>query len=96
VATCVASRWARTFKFAEFKVNESIKLVKNRDYWKKGCVSRRHRIHDHADRSTRMLSFVSGRFDMTFPTDVSVPLLRTSARRTQAQCTMRATGVSTT
>ena len=85
------------FKFAEFKVNESIKLVKNPDYWKKGLPyldGIEYTIMP--DRSTRMLSFVSGRFDMTFPTDVSVPLLKNIRRDApQAQCTMRATGVST-
>ncbi len=85
------------FKFAEFKANESIKLVKNQDYWKKGLPyldGIEYTIMP--DRSTRMLSFVSGRFDMTFPTDVSVPLLKNIRRDApQAQCTMRATGVST-
>ncbi|MFI5001738.1 MAG: ABC transporter substrate-binding protein, partial [Reyranellales bacterium] len=48
------------------------------------------------DRSTRMLAFASGKFDMTFPTDVSVPLLKNIRRDApQAQCTMRATGVAT-
>ena len=85
------------FKFAEFKMNESIKLVKNTDYWKKGLPyldGIEYTIMP--DRSTRMLSFVSGRVDMTFPTDVSVPLLKNIRRDApRAQCTMRATGVST-
>ena len=56
------------FKFVEFKMNEGIKLTKNTDYWKNGpALSRRHRIHDHADRSTRMLSFVSGRVRHDLP-----------------------------
>ena len=47
------------------------------------------------DRSTRMLSFVGGKFDMTFPTDVTVPLLKNISKDApQALCTMRATGVS--
>src|SRR5476649_2351460 len=85
------------FKFAEFKMNESIKLVKNTDYWKKGLPyldGIEYTIMP--DRSTRMLSFVSGRVDMTFPTDVSVPLLKNIRRDApRALCTMRATGVST-
>ena len=57
------------FKFVEFKANVSIKLVRNPDYWKKGLP--------HLDgieftiitnRSTAILGFISGQFDMTFPT----------------------------
>src|SRR5258708_6990307 len=65
------------FKFVEFKANESIKLVRNPDYFKKGLP--------HLDgieftiisnRSTAILAFVAGKFDMTFPTEVSIPLLK--------------------
>ena len=65
------------FKFVEFKANESIKLVRNPDYLKKGLP--------HLDgieftiipnRSTAILGFVAGKFDMTFPTEVSIPLLK--------------------
>jgi peptide/nickel transport system substrate-binding protein len=85
------------FKLAEFKMKESIRLVKNPDYWKKG------RPYLDAieftiipDRSTRMLAFIAGRFDMTFPTDVTVPLLKDIKKEApHAQCTLRATNVST-
>lgn len=84
------------FKLAEFKMNEGIKLVKNADYWKKG------RPYLDAieftiipDRSTRMLSFIAGKYDMTFPADVTVPLLKNiKAEAPNAQCTMRESGVS--
>jgi peptide/nickel transport system substrate-binding protein len=65
------------FKFVEFKQNEGIKLTKNTDYWKKG--------RPYLDgieftivpnRATAMLSFVSGRFDITFPWEVTIPLLK--------------------
>jgi MarR-like DNA-binding transcriptional regulator SgrR of sgrS sRNA len=65
------------FKFVEFKANESIKLVKNPDYFKKGLP--------HLDgieftiitnRSTAILGFVAGKFDMTFPTHITIPLLK--------------------
>jgi peptide/nickel transport system substrate-binding protein len=85
------------FKLAEFKMNEGIKLVKNQDYWKPGrpyldAVE----FSIIADRSTRMLSFIAGKFDMTFPADVTVPLLKNIKRDApQAQCTMRESGVST-
>ncbi len=64
------------FKFVEFKQNEGIKITRNPDYWKKG--------RPYLDgieftvvpnRSTAMLSFVSGRFDITFPWEVTIPLL---------------------
>ncbi|MGZ5910259.1 MAG: ABC transporter substrate-binding protein [Reyranella sp.] len=65
------------FKFVEFKQNEGIKVTKNTDYWKKG------RPYLDAieftivpNRATAMLSFVSGRFDITFPWEVTMPLLK--------------------
>jgi peptide/nickel transport system substrate-binding protein len=84
------------FKLAEFKMNEGIKLVKNEDYWKKGLpYLDRIEFTIIADRSTRMLSFIAGKFDMTFPTDVTVPLLKNiRAEAPKAQCTMRESGVS--
>ncbi|MCW5746723.1 MAG: peptide ABC transporter substrate-binding protein [Alphaproteobacteria bacterium] len=65
------------FKFVEFKQNEGIKLVRNPDYWKKGRP-----YLDGIDftivpnRGTAMLGFVSGRFDITFPWEVTMPLLK--------------------
>lgn len=64
------------FKVVDFKRNESIKLVKNPDYWKKGRP-----YLDAIDwkivpnRSTRMLGFAANEFDMTFDSDVTFPLL---------------------
>ena len=84
------------FKLAEFKMNEGIKLVKNPDYWKPGLPyldGIEYTII--ADRSTRMLSFLSGKFDMTLPVDVTVPLLKNIRKDApNAQCTMRSTGVA--
>jgi peptide/nickel transport system substrate-binding protein len=65
------------FKFLEFKSNESVKLVRNPDYWRKG-----HPFVDAIDwrvvtnRSTRTLAFVAAEFDMTFSVDLSVKLMR--------------------
>ena len=65
------------FKFVEFKPNEYIKVARNSDYWKKDrpyldgieyTIIR--------DRSTATLAFISGKFDMTFPNALTVPLLR--------------------
>jgi peptide/nickel transport system substrate-binding protein len=61
------------FKFAEYKTNQSIKVVRNPDYWKKGrpyldgidyTI-----IHDV---STSILAFVAGKYDTTFPTNLTV------------------------
>ena len=62
------------FKFVEFKPNESIKVTRNPDYWKKDrpyLDGIEYTIIP--DPSTALLAFVSGKFDMTFPYDLSVP-----------------------
>ncbi|MGE0418718.1 MAG: ABC transporter substrate-binding protein [Acetobacteraceae bacterium] len=60
------------FKFAEFKQNESIKLVRNPDYWKPGkpyldgieyTIIR--------SRATAILALVSGKFDLTLTGELS-------------------------
>jgi len=65
------------FKFVSLKQNESVKFTKNKDYWKKD--------QPYLDgiewtiiksRSTRVLAFIAGRFDMAFNGDVTVPLHR--------------------
>ncbi|MBX3501011.1 MAG: peptide ABC transporter substrate-binding protein [Alphaproteobacteria bacterium] len=85
------------FKLVELRMNEGIKLTRNPDYWKPGrpyLDGIEYTIIQ--DRSTRMLSFISGNFDMTFPTDVTVPLLKDIKKDApHAQCTMRHTAVST-
>ena len=65
------------FKFVELKQNELIKLTKNPDYWKKGLPyldGIEYTIIPN--RSTAILGFVAGKFDITFPTEVSIPLLK--------------------
>jgi hypothetical protein len=76
------------FKFVEFKPNEYIKVARNPDYWK--------RDRPYLDgieytvipnRSTAILSFIAGKFDMTFPFEVTVPLLRdVKSQAPQAIC----------
>src|SRR5207244_13071885 len=85
------------FKFVEFKMNEGIKLARNADYWKPGRPYLDGiEFTIIPDRSTRMLSFIAGKFDMTFVADVSVPLLKTVRKDApNAQCVLRATGVTT-
>ena len=63
------------FKVAEFRANESIRLVKNTDYWKPGrpyLDGITYRIMPST--ATRMLSFLSGEFDMTGTSVVLNPL----------------------
>jgi peptide/nickel transport system substrate-binding protein len=85
------------FKFVEFKMNEGVKLTRNPDYWKPGRPYLDGiEFTIIPDRSTRMLSFIAGKFDMTFVADVSVPLLKTVKKDApNAQCVLRSTGVST-
>jgi peptide/nickel transport system substrate-binding protein len=85
------------FKFVEFKQNESIKITRNPDYWKKD--------HPYLDgieftiipnRSTAILAFIAGRFDMTFPTEVTIPLLKdVKSQAPQAVCSLVPINVST-
>ncbi len=65
------------FKFVSYKPNESIKLTRNTQYWKLG--------RPYLDgiewtiipnRSTAILAFIAGNFDLTFPFGISVPLMR--------------------
>jgi peptide/nickel transport system substrate-binding protein len=85
------------FKFVEWKRNEVMKFVRNPDYWKKGKP-----YLDAIDwrvipnRSTRILAFVAGEFDLTFDSDVTVPLMKDVASGApKAICGLRPTGVST-
>jgi peptide/nickel transport system substrate-binding protein len=76
------------FKFVEFKPNQSIKVVKNPDYWKPGRP-----YLDGIDytiipnRSTAILAFIAGNFDMSFPYEVTVPMLKdVQSQMPQANC----------
>jgi peptide/nickel transport system substrate-binding protein len=65
------------FKFAEFKPNELIRVVKNPDYWKAGrpyLDAIEYTII--SNRSTAILAFIAGQFDLTFPFEVSIPMLK--------------------
>ena len=64
------------FKFIEFKPDQSIKIVRNDDYWKPG--------YPHLDgieytivrdRSTVVLAFIAGKYDLTFAGSVTIPLM---------------------
>ncbi len=65
------------FKFVEMKQNESIKLVRNPDYWKKGLPYLDGiEFTIIRNRSTAVLAFVAGKIDMTFPTEMTVALVK--------------------
>lgn len=85
------------FKFVEFKRNESIKLARNPDYWKPGRPYLEGiDIRVISSRSTRILAFASGEFDLTFPDDVSIPLMKdVAAQAPDAICELRPQNVST-
>src|SRR5215468_6453200 len=62
------------FKFVEYRMNESIKLTRNLDYWKPGrpyLDGIEYTIIK--DTSTATLGFISGKFDMTFPYLLTIP-----------------------
>jgi peptide/nickel transport system substrate-binding protein len=65
------------FKFLEFKPNERSTVTRNPDYWKTGrpyLDGVEYTIIRNL--STATLAFVAGKFDMTFPYSLEVPLLR--------------------
>ena len=82
------------FKFVEFKPNESIKVTRNADYWKKDrpyldgiefTIIR--------NMSTATLAFISGTLDMTFPYTLTVPLLKdVRSQRPAAICELTPNG----
>ena len=64
------------FKFVEFKQNESIKLAKNANYWKKGLPYLDGiELTIISNRATAVLAFVAGKVDMTFPTEMTKALI---------------------
>jgi len=81
------------FKFVEFKSNQSVKLTRNPDYWKKGRPYLDGIDYTIiANRSTAVLSFIAGKFDMTFPYQLTVPLLKdVRSQVPQTICELRPT-----
>jgi len=65
------------FKFVEYKPNEHIKVVRNPDYWKKGrpyLDAIEYKIVPN--RSTAILGFVAGQYDLTWPYNLTPALMR--------------------
>ena len=76
------------FKFVEFQPNERIRVTRNPDYWKKGrpyLDGIEYTIIPN--RATALLAFETAQFDMTWPYDVPVPLLKeVESQAPQAVC----------
>jgi peptide/nickel transport system substrate-binding protein len=84
------------FKFVEFKANESIKLTRNENYWKKGLPYLDGiEFTIIPNRSTAILAFIAGKFDMTYPTEVTIPLLKdVKTQAPNAVCVVAPTNIS--
>jgi peptide/nickel transport system substrate-binding protein len=86
------------FKFVSYKPNAAIRVTRNPDYWKPD--------RPYLDGiewtfipncSTALLAFVAGQLDMTFPYEVTVPLLKDiEIQAPQAICELPPRGVSST
>jgi peptide/nickel transport system substrate-binding protein len=81
------------FKFVEFKQNESIKLVRNPDYWKPGrpyLDAIEYTIIPN--RSTMLLAMQAGKFDLTFTSDLTPELTKDlQAQVPSMQCVLQPT-----
>ncbi len=84
------------FKFVEFRSNQSVKVTRNPNYWKPGrpyLDGVEYTIIPN--RSTAILAFVAGKFDMTFPYEVSIPLLKDiKTQMPEAICEVTPTNVA--
>jgi peptide/nickel transport system substrate-binding protein len=85
------------FKFVEFKPNESIRLVRNTDYWKPGLPYLDGINYTIAkSRSTVILAFIAGKYDLTFAGSVTMSLMHDiQKQRPEAICVAPQGSVST-
>jgi len=70
------------FKFVEYRPNQHIKVTRNPDYWKAGrpyLDGIEYRIIRNV--GTALLSFTTRDVDMTFPAQVTVPLMKDLKRQ---------------
>jgi len=78
------------FKFVEYRPNERVTVAHNPEYWKKArpyLDGIEYTIVPN--RSTALLGFIAGKFDLTFPFDVSIPLLKeVKEQAPQAVCVL--------
>ena len=85
------------FKLAEFKANDVIRLTKNLDYWKKGLPYLDGIEYSIIpNRSTAILAFTAGKYDVTFPFEIPIPLVADiKSQAPQAVCEIATSNVST-
>jgi peptide/nickel transport system substrate-binding protein len=84
------------FKFVEFKPNEYIKVTRNPDYWKPGRPYLDGIEYDIVpNRSTAILGFIAGQFDVTWPYSVTPPLARDIANEAPKATCVTATNNGT-
>jgi peptide/nickel transport system substrate-binding protein len=85
------------FKFVEFKVNERVVVARNPDYWKPGKPYLDGIEYDIVpNRSTAILGFIAGQFDVTWPYSVTPPLARDIAQQAPNARCVKATQNGTT
>jgi peptide/nickel transport system substrate-binding protein len=84
------------FKFVSYKPNESISLTRNSDYWKPGrpyLDGIEYTITKN--RSTAILAFIAGKYELTFAGTLTIPLTYDLQRqRTDAMCELPPGSVS--
>jgi peptide/nickel transport system substrate-binding protein len=82
------------FKFVEFRRGESIRLVRNENYFKKDRPYLDEiTVRTIDNRATRMLAFATGDYDITFPSDITIALMKDiKARAPNAICEAIPTG----
>jgi len=85
------------FKFVEFKPNEYIKVAKNPDYWKPGLPYLDGIEYTLIkNRSTAILAFVAGKYELTFAGTLTIPLTHDlQKQRADAICELPPGSVST-
>jgi len=85
------------FKFVEFRPNEFIKVVKNPDYWKPDVPhldAIEYTIMRNS-RSTAILAFVAGKYELTFAGTLNISLTRDlQKQRPDAMCELPPGSVS--
>ncbi|MGE0225276.1 MAG: ABC transporter substrate-binding protein [Acetobacteraceae bacterium] len=84
------------FRFVEYRMNEIVRLERNPDYWKPGLpYLDGMEVRIVPNRATRMLGLQAGKFDVSFPTDVTVALVKDLQKQSpEIQCRIRAIGTS--
>jgi peptide/nickel transport system substrate-binding protein len=84
------------FKFVEFKPNERIAVTRNPDYWKPGLPYLDGIEYTILrNRSTAILAFVAGKYELTFAGTLTIPLTRDlQKQRPDAICEMPPGSVS--